>query len=153
MKYLKSLVLGFAVTLLASGCAKYHETGEPGYTYVDGTEARISDPARRDIWVADNTVIDISEPDGADVFIDMPFRVIGMAGTIAGTAFFIGTSPLTALASAFPPHNAFEKSAETFVMEPVRWTFQRPVGVGPTMPGMSNDHVYGHYESRKTWNR
>ena len=153
MKFLKSLGLGCAVAFLTSGCVHHHETGRAGVYYQTGTEARISSPDRREIWVADNTVVDLSEPDGADVFIDMPFRVIGMAGTIAGTAFFIGTSPLTALATAFPPHNAIQKSAETFVVEPARWTFQRPVGVGPVMPGMSDANVYGHYESRNTWKK
>ena len=153
MKCLKSLVLGFAVVFLISGCAHHHETGRAGVYYETGTEARISSPDRREIWVVDKTAVDLSEQDGADVFIDMPFRMIGMAGTIAGTVFFIGTSPLTALATAFPPHNAIQKSAETFVVEPARWTFQRPVGVGPIMPGMSDDSVYGHYESRKTWKK
>lgn len=62
----------------------------------------------------------------ADVAI---LRPIGLAFTIVGSALFVGISPLTALSSIAPPHDAFKKTAYALVMTPVRFTFVRPVGV------------------------
>jgi hypothetical protein len=67
---------------------------------------------------------------GQDVVLEtLILRPLGVVGTIIGTAFFIGTSPLTALASIAPPHNAFEESARVLVVAPFDYTFIRPFGV------------------------
>lgn len=62
----------------------------------------------------------------ADVAI---LRPVGLVFTLVGSAIFIGISPLTALASIAPPHDAFEKIAYGLVMTPVDFTFKRPVGI------------------------
>ncbi len=61
----------------------------------------------------------------ADVVL---LRPVGLVFTAVGSAVFIGISPLTALASIAPPHDAFTKTAYALVMTPVEFTFKRPVG-------------------------
>lgn len=56
------------------------------------------------------------------------YRPVGLAATMVGTAFFIGISPLTAMASIAQPHDAFEKSYKVLIRMPARYTFVRPVG-------------------------
>ncbi|GAW85232.1 conserved hypothetical protein [Bathymodiolus platifrons methanotrophic gill symbiont] len=56
------------------------------------------------------------------------FRPIGLATTVVGTALFIGLSPLTALSSIAPPHDAFERVADVFIIVPATYTFLRPMG-------------------------
>lgn len=56
-------------------------------------------------------------------------RPLGVAATIAGTAFFVVTSPITALADISPPHDAFKKMADVFIVSPAKFTFDRPMGV------------------------
>lgn len=68
------------------------------------------------------------ESDGYDVMIDMLLRPVGMAATVIGAGVFVGVSPLTALATIPPPHDAFEKLADTIVCKPFKYTFMRPVG-------------------------
>ncbi|MGH8614283.1 MAG: hypothetical protein ACREYF_20210 [Gammaproteobacteria bacterium] len=55
-------------------------------------------------------------------------RPLALVGTIVGTAFFIGTSPLTGLASIAPPHDAFAQAADAFIVTPFNYTFKRPFG-------------------------
>lgn len=60
-----------------------------------------------------------------DVFI---IRPVGFAATLAGGAVFLGTSPLTAIASIPEPHNAFDRMYEVLVGGPYVYTFVRPLG-------------------------
>lgn len=72
----------------------------------------------------------VPEYNAQDVVIEtLILRPLGLVGTIVGSAFFIGTSPLTALVSIAPPHDAFEKAADIYVMTPFNYTFARPFGV------------------------
>ncbi|GFO72564.1 hypothetical protein BJAS_P2919 [Bathymodiolus japonicus methanotrophic gill symbiont] len=61
----------------------------------------------------------------ADILITRP---LGLAATITGTALFIVFSPFTALSSIAPPHDAFERVADVFIIVPATYTFLRPVG-------------------------
>jgi len=56
------------------------------------------------------------------------FRPLGLATTIAGSALFVAVSPFTALSSIAPPHDAFERVGDIFVVLPATYTFMRPVG-------------------------
>jgi len=56
------------------------------------------------------------------------YRPLGFLTTIVGTAVFIGLSPLTAFASIPEPHDAFEKTANIFIVAPGCYTFCRPLG-------------------------
>lgn len=56
-------------------------------------------------------------------------RPMGLIATVAGSALFIGLSPVTALASITPPHDAFSHMGHYLVMTPVDFTFSRPIGV------------------------
>jgi hypothetical protein len=56
-------------------------------------------------------------------------RPVGLIATIAGTAVFIATTPLSGLASIAPPHDAFLKASDALVVGPAAWTFSRPFGV------------------------
>lgn len=55
-------------------------------------------------------------------------RPLGIALTAAGAGLFIGTSPLAALASIAPPHDAIERSGTALVVAPGAFTFMRPLG-------------------------
>jgi len=55
-------------------------------------------------------------------------RPLGLATTIAGTALFVVMSPFTALSSIAPPHDAFERVADVFIVVPATYTFLRPMG-------------------------
>jgi hypothetical protein len=68
------------------------------------------------------------ESDGYDVMLDMILRPVGIAATLIGAGIFVGTSPLTGLASIPAPHDAFEKLGNTIVCKPFKWTFLRPTG-------------------------
>lgn len=56
------------------------------------------------------------------------FRPLGLAATIAGTALFVVMSPITALSAIAPPHDAFERVADVFIIVPSTYTFLRPMG-------------------------
>ena len=60
-----------------------------------------------------------------DILITRP---LGLAATVAGTALFVVFSPFTALSSIAPPHDAFERTADVFIVVPATYTFLRPVG-------------------------
>lgn len=67
--------------------------------------------------------------DPAFVLLDVIlYRPVGLALTIAGTALYVGLSPLTAMASIPEPHDAFEKTYKVLIRMPARYTFVRPVG-------------------------
>ncbi len=68
------------------------------------------------------------ETSGLDTVLDIPLRVGGFATTLVGTGLFIGTSPITGLMTAIPPHNAIQKAAEFLVVRPGMYTFVRPTG-------------------------
>lgn len=56
------------------------------------------------------------------------FRPVSLAVTVAGTALFVAMSPITALSSIAPPHDAFERVADVFIVVPATYTFLRPMG-------------------------
>ncbi len=63
------------------------------------------------------------------VMLDVLFyRPVGLIATVIGTGLFIGTSPLTALASIPAPHDAFAKTGRILVLSPATYTFVRPIG-------------------------
>jgi hypothetical protein len=63
-------------------------------------------------------------------FADLVFyRPLGLIATLAGTALFAATTPLTALAYISPPHDAFEIAAGMFIYTPAKFAFDRPLGV------------------------
>ena len=64
-----------------------------------------------------------------DVVDILIYRPAGLATTIAGTGLFIGISPLTALTSISPPHDAFNRAAAILIVTPAKFTFDRPLGV------------------------
>ncbi len=75
---------------------------------------------------ADNTIHPI-EYDISDVAAEVAFlRPLGFLGSIAGTAVFIGTMPLSLFASIAPPHDVIDKAAKTLIVGPANATFQRP---------------------------
>ena len=55
-------------------------------------------------------------------------RPLGAVLTLAGDALFVGLSPLTALASIPPPHDAFQRFGAIVVGIPYGYTFIRPLG-------------------------
>lgn len=57
------------------------------------------------------------------------YRPLGLIATVAGTAVFAATSPLTAFANISPPHDAFEIAAGMLILAPAKFTFDRPLGV------------------------
>lgn len=68
------------------------------------------------------------ETQGLDTVLDIPLRLGGFVATVIGTGLFIGTSPITGLMTALPPHNAIEKTAEFLIVRPANYTFVRPTG-------------------------
>ncbi len=69
----------------------------------------------------------------ADVILARP---VGLVATICGSALFVAISPLTALATISPPHDAFELAANKLILAPATFTFDRPVGaLYPNMQG------------------
>ncbi len=64
-----------------------------------------------------------------NVMTDVIFvRPVGLAGTLVGSALFLGLTPLTALASIAPPHDAFPRVGAILVGIPFSYTFERPLG-------------------------
>jgi len=55
-------------------------------------------------------------------------RPLGLATTVVGTTLFVAMSPFTALSSIAPPHDAFERVADAFIVVPATYTFLRPMG-------------------------
>ena len=65
---------------------------------------------------------------GYDIAIDLVLRPVGFVGTVAGTALYIGLSPLTLISQLYPPHDSFEKLGKLLVVQPAKYTFTRSVG-------------------------
>lgn len=61
-----------------------------------------------------------------DVILYRPF---GLVATLTGAAVFVAISPLTALAAISHPHDAFEKTSNLLIVQPAKFTFDRPLGV------------------------
>ena len=55
-------------------------------------------------------------------------RPMGLVGTVAGGALFIGLSPFTAIANIPEPHHAFERVGQVLIGAPYAYTFVRPLG-------------------------
>ncbi|WKJ91187.1 hypothetical protein QZJ86_03405 [Methylomonas montana] len=66
---------------------------------------------------------------GLPFFDIVLYRPLGLIATVAGSAIFAATSPLTAFANISPPHDAFEIAAGMLVVAPAKFTFDRPLGV------------------------
>ncbi|MCH9696770.1 MAG: hypothetical protein K0U68_01585 [Gammaproteobacteria bacterium] len=67
------------------------------------------------------------EYDISDVVAETFFlRPLGFIGSIAGSAVFLGSLPLSAFASIAPPHDAINKAADTLIIGPANATFKRP---------------------------
>ena len=72
------------------------------------------------VW-AETKPVD-ERPSAAMVIVDvMPMRVIGVAGTLLGSALFLVTFPFTAFSG---PNEALY----ALVVDPFRYTFVRPLG-------------------------
>lgn len=65
---------------------------------------------------------------GAEVVDLILMRPGGLLTLIAGSAIYVGLSPLTAFASISPPHDAFERLAKPLIVKPFAFTFDRPLG-------------------------
>lgn len=61
----------------------------------------------------------------ADLILLRPF---GLALTAAGAGLFLGTAPLSALASIAPPHDALERAGHVLFVAPAAFAFMRPLG-------------------------
>lgn len=73
----------------------------------------------QDIYLEDDDVA------GLEIVVDLVIaRPLGLAATVLGTAFFVAGAPFAALAGDF------ETPAHFLVVEPFRYTFERPLGVG-----------------------
>jgi len=67
------------------------------------------------------------EYDVSDVVTEIGLlRPLGFLGSIAGTAVFLGTLPLSLFASIAPPHDVIDKAANTLIIGPANATFKRP---------------------------
>ena len=82
-----------------------------------------------------------SKADGYDVLIDTVLRPISFTGMLAGTALYVGLSPLTAIAAIPAPHDAFKLLAELMIVRPAKYTFVRPVG----------DYTYNEGYAKNEW--
>lgn len=72
--------------------------------------------------------VDHEHPPGAEV-VDLLFlRPAGLLATLIGGVSYLALSPLTALATISPPHDAFERLARPLVLTPFAFTFDRPLG-------------------------
>lgn len=61
----------------------------------------------------------------ADLILLRPF---GVAMTVGGVGLLVATSPFTGIASIAPPHDAFLRATNAFVIGPAGFTFNRPLG-------------------------
>ena len=95
------LFLGVAILLSINLC---HANGYPSVSQIHPIQYDVSDVA---------TEIGLLRP-------------IGFIGSIAGTAVFLGTLPLSLFATIAPPHDAIDKAARTLIIGPANATFKRP---------------------------
>ncbi len=84
-------------------------------------------PANPNLQHNSAVVVD-KEVDGADAFIDIPLRIAGFIATVVGTGVFVGVSPIAGLMATYPPHDATDKIIDFLILQPARFTFDRPVG-------------------------
>lgn len=69
------------------------------------------------------------KPDGFDVIADVAVvRPVTLAGTVIGSALFVGLLPFTALASIPAPHKGVQLTADLLVLKPAQYTFSRRAG-------------------------
>lgn len=68
------------------------------------------------------------EVDGLDALVDIPLRISGFLTTVVGTGAFVAISPIAGLMATYPPHDATDKIIDFLILEPARYTFDRPVG-------------------------
>lgn len=68
------------------------------------------------------------------------YRPAGLFATVLGSAVFAATLPMTAIASAFPPHDSAFSFAEGLVVEPAEFTFTRALGA-PVLKEATAPHV------------
>lgn len=61
----------------------------------------------------------------ADIIL---LRPVGVALAAAGTALFVATTPLVAIADIAPPHDAFARAGTIMVLGPAGFAFNRPLG-------------------------
>lgn len=61
----------------------------------------------------------------ADIIL---LRPVGVALAAAGTALFVATTPLIAIADIAPPHDAFARAGTIMVLGPAGFAFNRPLG-------------------------
>ncbi len=55
-------------------------------------------------------------------------RPAGLVMTVGGAGLLVATSPFTGMASIAPPHDAFTRAGNAFVVGPAGFTFNRPLG-------------------------
>ncbi|MEY4685888.1 MAG: hypothetical protein RLZ25_2347 [Pseudomonadota bacterium] len=61
----------------------------------------------------------------ADILL---LRPVGVVLAAAGTALFVATTPLVAIADIAPPHDAFARAGTIMVLGPAGFAFNRPLG-------------------------
>jgi hypothetical protein len=67
------------------------------------------------------------EYDVSDVATEIVvLRPLGLIGSVAGAAVFIGTAPLSLLASIAPPHDVIFKALDVLVIGPANASIKRP---------------------------
>lgn len=86
-----------------------------------------SSPTNPNIEYNSAVVVD-KEVDGADSFVDIPLRITGFIATVVGTGVFVAVSPIAGLMATYPPHDATAKIIDFLILQPARYTFDRPVG-------------------------
>ncbi len=62
-----------------------------------------------------------------NVLPEIVLRPVGFVSLLFGSAFFVVTTPVTAVASIEEPHDALNNALEGFVNTPFRYTFKRPI--------------------------
>lgn len=92
---------------------------------------------------------EVGEYDPLFALVDIIFlRPMGLVATVAGSAVFVGLTPVTALANITPPHDAFNQMGHFLVMTPVDFTFSRPIGVNQKTALSVPENKIEHDETR-----
>lgn len=90
-------------------------------------------------YTSEKKQIAMVETTGFDTVMDIPLRLGGFIATVVGTSLFIGTSPITGLMTALPPHNAIMKASDFLVGRPYKYTFVRPTSGNSDYDSRSKD--------------
>lgn len=98
----------------------------PCYASPNASEFKTS-PTNPNLEYNSAVVVD-KEIDGLDTLVDIPLRLAGFIQTVLGAGVFIGIAPITGLMTLYPPHTTINKAAEYLIVQPARYTFDRPVG-------------------------